>query len=1121
MLTTALRSFHTYADAELIRHRVTVDTTVTKHVIIQERDISYRFSLHVHPFVTQLVQRLIEESVRGLEAEDTHWERTADETIETLPDGKNKPVLYAEVFSSADYNPTALVADPRPVRDLDFTSGGAYSVYNWELFYHVPLAIAQQLSQNQRYAEAQRWLHLLFDPTDDSGDPSPQRFWKVRPFQYTHVVSAEELLVNLATGADAELRDETIRSIEAWRNAPFRPHVVARYRQQAYMFKTVMAYLDNLVAWADSLFRQDTGEAIDEATMLYVLAANILGPRPQTVPVKGSIRPQTYANLRADLNTFGNSLREIEAETPFELGPFPAAPAVEEERVATLRSLGKALYFCVPGNDKLLGYWDTVADRLFKIHNSLNLQGVFRRLPLWEPRIDPALLARAVAAGLDIGAVVNGLNQPLPLVRFQLLAQKAMEVCQEVKALGTNLLSAMEKEDGEALALLRSKHERAILQLVEHVKYTQLQEASKSHEGLLRSLALAVQRYTFSERQLGKQPSEISVPELAELDRSSLDSMKFAMEEPELAPRELTIDIAQDLGASGGKIVSSFEAKELELQDEARTAHDASQGLKLTAQGLGLIPDVGINIHFWGLGGNSGLIGGKKLAMVSSFAGDVAAAIADRLNFESARAGKIGVYARRELDWTYQSNLAAGEISQIFMQLRAAELRIAAAEWDLTSHRQQMKNADEIERFLNEDGARIDARAKTTNKALYSWLKREVRGLYAQSFQLAFDVAKKAERALQHELGDPSISFLQFGYLAGKEGLLAGERLFHDVKRMELAYHDLNQREYELTKHVSLQQLNPMALLQLRTTGRCSVSLPEALFDMECPGHYFRRIKSVAATVPCVTGPYTGINCTLTLLDSSVRTSPVLANGAYARDGVEDPRFADYYGSIQSVVTSSGQNDSGLFETSLRDERLLPFEYSGVVGDWQLELPADPTQNDPTLFDYDTISDVILHIRYTAREGGELLRLAALKNVKGLIKNAEAPGTIRLFSLRHDFPTEWAKFMGQQPAANERYALSLTLGEEHYPYWSRGRLDTVERVDLLAETDAPSLDVYDTGDQQAAAANKVTLTKDVYGKLLHARLTHSLPAKPIGAINVYLDTNAIDDIWVAVTWSGE
>ena len=199
------------------------------------------------------------------------------------------------------------------------------------------------------------------------------------------------------------LRNETIHSIEAWKDAPFRPHVIARYRQQAYMYKTVMAYLDNLIAWGDSLFRQDTGEAIDEAMMLYVLAANILGPRPQPVPKKGAVRPQTYANLRQDLSQFGTVMRDVEADLPFDLMPFPADDAGDNERLATLRSLGKALYFCVPRNDKLLSYWDTVADRLFKIRNSLNIQGIFRQLALFEPPIDPAMLARAAAAGLGCG----------------------------------------------------------------------------------------------------------------------------------------------------------------------------------------------------------------------------------------------------------------------------------------------------------------------------------------------------------------------------------------------------------------------------------------------------------------------------------------------------------------------------------------------------------------------------------------------------------------------------------------------------------------------------------------------------------------------------------------------
>jgi hypothetical protein len=170
------------------------------------------------------------------------------------------------------------------------------------------------------------------------------------------------------------------------------------------------------------------------------------------------------------------------------------------------------------------------------------------------------------------------------------------------------------------------------------------------------------------------------------------------------------------------------------------------------------------------------------------------------------------------------------------------------AQQELKTHRQQMRQAREIERFLNEDGT--DKNGKKTNKALYAWMKREVRGLYSQCFQFAFDIARKAERALQHELGKPELSYLQFGYLAGKEGLLAGEKLFLDVKRMEMAYAELNQREYELTKHVSVQQLDPSALVQLRTTGRCTIRLSESLFDMDGPGHYFRRIRGVAVSHP-------------------------------------------------------------------------------------------------------------------------------------------------------------------------------------------------------------------------------------------------------------------------------
>jgi hypothetical protein len=1243
-IPTSGTGFHGLLDAEIDPFRIRAMGGVeSKNLVVQGRDVSYRFQLHQHPYVRELTRRLIREGVSGLQAADTDYEpggasvpfsveialgtaadatlhggsgitllgevqaissgntaitlpanlrvRTVKSVAVTLPDetrltliegmtdtpaerepftlrdqaqavsyrdtkiildaptpialydgteatipsghevvlaqgsevtleagtparllkSKPLPTLFREVFSALQYEPSALVQRPYPVQDLDFTTGGAYGVYNWELFFHVPLTIAIHLSRNQRFAEAQQWLHFIFDPTDDSDGPTPERFWRVRPIQYTDVRKAEDILVNLSTNADPALREETVRSIEAWRNAPFRPHVVARFRQQAYMYRTVMAFLDNLIAWGDSLFRQDTGEAIDEALQLYVLAANLLGPRPQAVPKKGSVRRQTYASLRADLDRLGNALREMEGDVGFDVMPFPADGGGEDERFPVLGSLGRTLYFCVPRNEKLLGYWDTVADRLFKIRNSLTIEGAFRQLPLFEPPIDPALLARAAAAGIDVGAIVNGLNQPLPLVRFQLLVQKATEIAQEVKALGNNLLSAMEKEDGEALSILRARHERAVMEMVEQVRYGQLQEAIKSRESLLESLSLAVQRYTYYERQLGRQTEEIekAVPELAELDRDGLAKMKLVSREQPVGMREIEVDIAHDLGGPGGTMISFYEVEELDRLDTAKEQRSLAAWVHRIGAGFAYFPEIETNLHPFGTG-SSMSFGGSHLANAERFVASVWEASADHHTHKANKARMIGSYARRAQDWAFQSNLAAGEITQIFKQLRAAQIREAVAELELKNHRRQRKHAEEVERFLNEEGT--ERTGKKTNKALYAWMKREVKGLFGQCFQLAFDIARKAERALQHELGNPELSYLQFGYLAGKAGLLAGEKLHLDIKRMEMAYHELNQREYELTKHVSLLQLDPLALLQLRTTGRCTVRLPATLFDMDGPGHYFRRIKTVALSIPCVTGPYVSVNCKLTLLRSSIRRSPLIGDG-YSRTGPDDDRFQDYFGSIQSIVTSSGQNDSGVFDPNLRDERYLPFENSGVESEWRLELPANPAAGDPQQFDYGTISDVVLHVRYTARDGGTSLRTAALGHLEQAIGQAEAAGSVRLFSVRHEFPNEWARFKGVELGDSAATAeLTLGLRQEHYPFWSADRLQEVRRADLYAHTEKTSLAVSD-GD-----GNEDILTSSPFGKLRGGELEKVRPQAPVGRFSLRLNDNSMKDLWLVVAW---
>jgi hypothetical protein len=167
---------------------------------------------------------------------------------------------------------------------------------------------------------------------------------------------------------------------------------------------------------------------------------------------------------------------------------------------------------------------------------------------------------------------------------------------------------------------------------------------------------------------------------------------------------------------------------------------------------------------------------------------------------------------------------------------------------------------------------------------------------------------------------------------------------------------------------------------------------------------------------------------------------------------------------------------------------------------------------------------VILHIRYTAREGGGLLRKGAVDTVKSLIKGDETgKESVRLFSIRHEFPTEWARFQNQD-AVGGRFALTLPLEGRHYPFWSQGRLDSVPRMDILvrsADRSMTSLDVF----QDAALPAKLTLGKSAaFGRLLIGTATADpasivLPATPDSNVTLFFADRALVDVWIAMTFT--
>lgn len=1030
---------------------------------------NYRFENFFHPYVGQLIAKLNQTSVAGM----------------------LDPVFLGGCvtpYTASDYTPVnnAYVSVTLDPKVIDTQVGGPYANYNWELLYHIPVMIAVHLSNNQRFAEAQKWFHLVFDPTStDTSVPPPDRFWKSFVFRNGASIQDINTLLELLSTPDAQLdpvqlqaKAAVVTGYDAILANPFQPHVVARTRQTAYRWYVVMKYLDNLIAWGDSLFLADTIETLNEATLCYVLAANILGPRPQVMPQPGQRSPKNFLQLKeAGLDPMSNALIGLESQFPFNMTPGPSQGGnnASNDQSGALFGIGRSLYFCIPQNQQLLSYWDTVADRLFKIRNSENIQGVFQQLPLFDPPLDPGMLVKAAAAGIDIGSIVSGLNQPLGPVRSLLLIQKSLELASEVRSLGNALLASLEKGDAEQLALLRQGHEIELQQMTQNVRFLQWRHAQEQTTGLLKTRASALERYTYYLRLLGLTPDATTVPPDFTPDRRELtednfdDTYNALVGEYDQAVALQTyakLQLAQgsspssQSGASGtGQLyLNTNEDAELDTHlPAARDARVASGQAIATASTMELIPSLNVDLHYWGLGVHSKVFGGDLLADLSKIQSEQSQITAGYESDQAGIASRTASYQRRVDEWMLQANLAARELMAIGRQIIAALIAEQVAYHDYLTVKKQVQHAQDVQSFLQ---------TKFTSAVFYGWMQSEISGLYYQYYRFACDTARKAEQTMKRELMRPELDatqFIQFNYWdSGHQGLLSGEALHLDVKRMELAYHDNNRRELELTRHVSLRQLDPLALLKLRVTGSCTLTVPEWLYDRDCPGHYLRRIKTVSLSLPSVVGPYTGVNCTLSLQSSSLRVSPLLANGVYARDTTQDDiRFVDYFGAADVVVTSSGTNDSGMFETNLRDDRFLPFEGAGAISTWTLSLPSDLRA-----FDYMTISDVILHIRYTAREAGNPLGAQATAELKTMLDTQGQSSQALLFCLRYDFPTEWSAFI------NGTGNFAMTLEKQYFPYVVQGaKVLTIDSLTLYAGNNGKLVSVTPAVDLGALSAN--------------------------------------------------
>ena len=875
------------------------------------------------------------------------------------------------------------------------------------------LAIAGALHAQCRFEEALAWCKAAFNPLERENTWAQCR--RLAAVRSEAGNDGHMMLLN------AEVIERPISERVDGPCCPTSPVKVGISRARAI----VLEYLQILLEWGDALHCKNTFESRRRALVLFNEAIRLLGPKPS------ALNAQSTVILNPDSD-----------ETRFKYG-----------------TVAQFLPSAAPLNPKLLKLYELAYYKRDLINRCVDVN-----------RLELHRTCKQGAKGQfdntwdSCGCEIGHGECRLPY-KFTFLLSKALDLANSVKGLGQSLLIAIEKGDSEHLASLRQAHERQMNDLILGTKQNSYRESDWQVQALEQQMQGAQTRLRYYQQLL---KNGLNAGENAYLSGTA-------------------IGMQERIGAN------------------------ISEGI---GQGMSFIPDFTV--------GGAGFAGspvaitklplGSKLAQVFQAAARILNVVADVSNTTASIGNTAGGWDRRSEEWQHQVNVITIEIAQIKRQQLASQRRRDITLRELNNQQIQIENSAEVDAFL---------RNKMSKHDLYLFMQQETAQLYRRIFDLAWQTVKEAEAALRHErrdLGELAASVLPpelgpAGWDSLHSGLLAGEKLECALRTLDRMYmREAGSREYELNKRLSLRLHFPLAFLQLKTLGWCEFDIPEWMFDLDYPGHYLRRIKNISITIPCVVGPFVGVHCRLQLLSSGTRLYPTLPTAAKCCCNKSDkPRcikaaskptackdanpFAspcaqqeiqrictsaytdpsslhrDFLSS-EAIATSSGQNDSGLFELSFRDEvRRTPFEFAGAAASrWRIELP--PRNN---AFDLDSVTDLIMQVNYTAREGGP-----ALRDVADRAAWRRLPGDgVRFFDVRSEFPNEWRSAFGNEagrratqkhgmgqkkkkhghhhPGHHDHSHLSFPLefSNRMFPFVTNRREVVVSRIDIFIDSDKP------------------------------------------------------------------
>jgi hypothetical protein len=783
---------------------------------------------------------------------------------------------------------------------------GAYYLYFLELFLYLPWLVAHRLNLEQQFDEAERWLGYAFDPMRQKGKKGNPPYWNVVP------IAPQEATPGSAEPSHAAL----------WPNDPHQiglSHPV-HIRKALFLLST-----DIKLNRADHAYMQLTPDSLTEAKLHYVHVLDQLGPRPDVSQVN-TWQPITLKTLsdatNPELRRFEQNLlnpQQLVLDHPLptfggahtNIVPYVCLrPYAEDPSLPTVDNP----HLRLPFNPELIMRWDHAESRLYNLRHNLDPAGKPLHLPLFATPLDPRALLAAYGQGLSGSNLGQFLNPDIPPYRFSVMYPYALNAVEQVIQFGSTLQSLIERKEQAQLLEMQQQQAWTLAQSSLDVQVQALEIDETNKAALLASRRVVQGRLEYYSKRV----------------------------EQNMSWTELT--------ASGLPLLA---------RGLAATAAGAQAAANMTKAA----PNVGGVFAAVGVGFVSGVVfgGGQRQEGPQEAAGSWSFNLAGAANNVSQSLFTTASFDNRLLEWKQAMDQSTLELAQIDAQLDVWTAQHKATSLQVTYVRNMLNQSKKTYEFLTSSD-------RFSKSQTYDWLISQLAGFYFNAYSSALSLCQNAEACWRYEEADyhRPPAFTGASWNGNYRGLGAGESLKQGLLGLQTQHLLQDERDLEISKTVSLQALKAMdpdstlnkdwADIKIDLEkGSCEFELTQAMFDDDYPGHYLRRIKSISVSLPGLLGPYQNIRAILSQTYSRVEMSSVV--GATPKDNLR---------ASQQIALSTGLDDAGLFMLNFQDERYLPFEYTGAVSKWYLKFPNHNKQ----LEMIKSLTDIILHVRYTAVSGG-------------------------------------------------------------------------------------------------------------------------------------------------------